>query len=205
MQLQPGILDPAFSSSVNDQLNGTVTEQKGLQKGRTYRASVWVHTLSSGGAQLSVSVTGNLSGGGTVNTTVVRQKDDPSNIRAGNWTLLTVDADVPSNITNGGTISVTLGNPSSYAPISPTGGTLPAVSNTATAYFDDFNLHPVDAPIRGYVRDAKTGWVLAELDNEDFATYYTRDAAGRVIQTDKETYTFNGTRKVNTRVYHNAR
>jgi hypothetical protein len=207
LKLAPNESGGEFRSEVNNQSSGSGVLEKGLQTGRIYRASVWVHRLSSPGAQLIATLTGTLSGGGAVNDTYVRQKDDPANTAAGDWVLMTLDIEAPAALDNNSSLSVYLKNPSSYVPFTTIDQdqtiVLPPVANLTDAWFDDLNFHPVDAPIAGYVYDEKTGWIKAVLDNENFATFYEYDPAGRVILTKKETV--QGIRNVSSTIYHNAR
>jgi hypothetical protein len=163
-----------------------------FEKNRTYRASVWVNTLGSSGTELTATLDGTF---GSSNSPVVASTSmsDPKNILIGSWMLMTLDITVPSNYT-------------------PTGGSLGSndlrfyiynADASHTAYADDFSIHPIDAPITGYVYNPLTGWLTATLDNENFATFYTYDQAGRVIKVSKETK--NGVKKISETSYHFGR
>lgn len=56
-----------------------------------------------------------------------------------------------------------------------------------TAYFDDIRLQPFKSAMTSTVYDPNTHWVLAELDNRNFATFYLYDEEGAVIQVKQET------------------
>jgi len=64
-------------------------------------------------------------------------------------------------------------------------------------------LQPVNGPVTGYIYDEKTGLLTATLDNENFATIYTYDAAGRLVKTEKESAV--GIKKVSETLYHYGR
>jgi YD repeat-containing protein len=64
-------------------------------------------------------------------------------------------------------------------------------------------LEPLSAPITGYVYDEKTGLLKATLNNENFATYYTYDGAGRLTKVEKETAA--GVKKVSETFYQYGR
>lgn len=53
--------------------------------------------------------------------------------------------------------------------------------------FDDIRIHPFKGGIKTYVYDPRTLWLLAELDNQNFATFYNYDEEGALVQVKKET------------------
>lgn len=55
------------------------------------------------------------------------------------------------------------------------------------AYFDDIRIHPFNASMKSYVYDAETFWLLAELDDNNYATFYEYDKEGQLIRIKKET------------------
>jgi hypothetical protein len=75
--------------------------------------------------------------------------------------------------------------------------TAPASSGTLTiklvcqtsgaAYFDDVRIQPFTSAMVSYVYDPQTHWLLAELDNRNFATLYNYDEEGSVVQVKQET------------------
>jgi hypothetical protein len=145
-------------------------QERGLMVGRTYRASVWVHSSSPSNAKLRVDLDGTSTDGTFVASAEVDRAS--ATITAGEWTLLTFDILVPSDyVTNAGEdleISLTSG----------TGG---------DAYFDDLRIHPVDAQVTAYTRDVTRGLVLYALNVDNFYTRYEYDSAGRVLRTYIET------------------
>lgn len=59
----------------------------------------------------------------------------------------------------------------------------PAVS----VYFDDVRIQPFDATMKTFVYDAITSKVLAELDDNNYATIYNYDDEGNLIKVKRET------------------
>lgn len=129
---------------------------KGLQKGRTYRASVWVHSSSDDDATLSASFPGA--------TTVVVAKSATTNITVGDWIQMNIDITVSATPTDGDLLTVYLESPN------------------GNAFFDDLRVHPVDASMATTVYESATNRIVAKLDANNFATVYKYDAGGRVLE-----------------------
>ena len=62
--------------------------------------------------------------------------------------------------------------------IEPVGGTV---------YVDDIRIHPYDAHLKSYVYNVNTLRLVAELDENNFASFYEYDDEGGLIRTKKET------------------
>ncbi len=77
--------------------------------------------------------------------------------------------DVVFTTASSGTVSMALGFPS--------GG----------GYVDDVRAMPFKSAITTYVYDPKTLWLIAELDNRNYATFYNYDEQGALVQVKKET------------------
>lgn len=60
-------------------------------------------------------------------------------------------------------------------------------SSMSNAYIDDIRIHPMDANMKSYVYDYKTSKLMAELDNNNFATFYEYDREGALVRVKKET------------------
>lgn len=60
-------------------------------------------------------------------------------------------------------------------------------SGASKIYFDDIRMHPFNANLKGYVYDPVTLRLLAELDANNFASYYEYDEEGTLIRTKVET------------------
>jgi hypothetical protein len=54
-------------------------------------------------------------------------------------------------------------------------------------YFDDIRFHPFNASMKSYVYDPKTLRLAAELDEENYATFYEYDEEGALVRIKKET------------------
>ncbi|THF49199.1 hypothetical protein E6C50_13235 [Flavobacterium supellecticarium] len=61
-------------------------------------------------------------------------------------------------------------------------------SNTATeCYFDDIRFHPYNGSMKSFVYDEQTQRLMAELDENNYATFYEYDLEGGLIRVKKET------------------
>ncbi len=72
-------------------------------------------------------------------------------------------------------------------------------------YFDDFRIHPFKGNMKAFVYDLETQRLEAELDDNNYATFYNYDDEGQLFQVKKETE--NGiatisTHRKNTRLNH---
>ncbi|MGQ0827627.1 MAG: hypothetical protein ACT4ON_04445 [Bacteroidota bacterium] len=153
-------------------------ENSGLLKGRTYRASVWVHSTSAEDCKLLISLTGA--------ATQSIMKSNAANVTIGSWTLMNVDITVSSTPANNDELKVYLESP------------------TEDAYFDDLRLHPADASMSATVYEPKTDRVSATLDANNFATKYIYDAGGRVTEVWQEIEGV-GLKKIKKKQYNYAR
>lgn len=69
-------------------------------------------------------------------------------------------------------------------------GTIQVKLNTSggvTAYFDDVRIHPVNGTMKSYVYDPTDLRFTAELDENNYATFYEYDEDGALIRVKKET------------------
>lgn len=147
----------------------------GILRGKTYRVSVWIHKNSSLTACIVAHLTG--SNNGVPFQTYKTKSVQYADAAVGQWKLINLDIDVPANYISSGysnddKLIVYCWNPG---------------IDSDPAYFDDFRVHPVDAPMSSFVYDAITGLVSAILNNENFATFFKYDAAGRLTRKEKET------------------
>lgn len=62
-----------------------------------------------------------------------------------------------------------------------------APNSGETIYIDDIRIHPFDAHMKSYAYDEKTLRLMAELDENAFATFYEYDDEGLLIRVKKET------------------
>ncbi len=56
-----------------------------------------------------------------------------------------------------------------------------------TKYFDDIRIHPFDGQMKSFAYDASSQRLMAELDENNFATFYEYDDEGILIRVKKET------------------
>lgn len=70
-----------------------------------------------------------------------------------------------------------------------TGNILVYLINTGTqaAYFDDIRIHPFDGNMKSFVYNPNTLRLMAELDNNNYATFYEYDEEGALVRVKKET------------------
>jgi hypothetical protein len=60
-------------------------------------------------------------------------------------------------------------------------------TGSSNVYFDDLRLHPFNADMKTYVYDPQTLRLMAELDENNYATLYNYDEEGQLIRVKKET------------------
>ncbi|WP_183574646.1 hypothetical protein HDF18_01220 [Mucilaginibacter sp. X5P1] len=61
------------------------------------------------------------------------------------------------------------------------------IPTAGTVYIDDIRMHPFAAQMKSYAYDDKTMRLMAELDENGFATFYEYDDEGLLIRVKKET------------------
>ncbi|MGV3631917.1 MAG: hypothetical protein ACO1O6_11975 [Bacteroidota bacterium] len=57
----------------------------------------------------------------------------------------------------------------------------------ADVFFDDIRIHPFNGSMKSFVYDPETLWLTAELDDNNYATFYEYDNEGQLIRIKKET------------------
>jgi hypothetical protein len=62
-----------------------------------------------------------------------------------------------------------------------------SAGNSTVSYIDDIRIQPFTSAMKTYVYDPNKLWLLSELDNRNFATFYNYDEEGQVVQVKKET------------------
>lgn len=60
-------------------------------------------------------------------------------------------------------------------------------ANGSVVYIDDIRIHPSDSQLKSYVYDEKTMRLMAEIDENGFATFYEYDDEGLLVRVKKET------------------
>jgi hypothetical protein len=101
--------------------------------------------------------------GGTVNTIML----NPTGNLVEGWQRYESIVDVPANATQ---IKVTL-----------------QASDSATTYFDDIRIHPFNAQMKSFVYSSVNLRLMAELDENNYATFYEYDDDGTLVRVKKET------------------
>jgi hypothetical protein len=147
---------------------GSNGEELGLLRNRYYRAAVWVHTSTTGTPQLVGVLNGTWNS--TVQTTSVTATiNDSKAVTIGNWKRIYVDIFVPADYTSTGGTNNDL---RFYIECTGTGN---------YAFFDDLMIRPVEASVAGKVYNS-TGLISAEINTDNYSTYYIYDDAGRVTE-----------------------
>ena len=59
--------------------------------------------------------------------------------------------------------------------------------NDNDAYFDDIRIHPYNGNLKSFVYDQETQKLMAELDENNYATFYEYDKEGGLVRVKKET------------------
>lgn len=65
--------------------------------------------------------------------------------------------------------------------------TIRLATGSGTAFFDDIRIYPLNASMKSYVYDPVSLKLVAELDENNYATFYEYDQEGTLIRTKKET------------------
>ncbi|KGO78772.1 hypothetical protein Q763_16730 [Flavobacterium beibuense F44-8] len=61
------------------------------------------------------------------------------------------------------------------------------LSPNIPVYFDDIRVHPLNASMKSFVYDSETFRLMAELDDNNYSTYYEYDNEGGLVRIKKET------------------
>lgn len=85
------------------------------------------------------------------------------------WQKVDYDFTVPSGLTTSFNLNIGFNNTS-------VGG-----------YIDDIRIQPYKSAMKSYIYDQNKLWLVGELDNRNFATFYNYDEEGQVVQVKKET------------------
>jgi hypothetical protein len=70
---------------------------------------------------------------------------------------------------------------------SPFNITIGSSTQNPTFYLDDIRIMPFNATIKTYVYDPRKLRIVAELDENNYATFYNYDEEGTLVQVKKET------------------
>jgi hypothetical protein len=101
--------------------------------------------------------------GGSINNITL----NPSGNLVEGWQRYESVVDIPANATQ---MKVTL-----------------TASDSATTYFDDIRIHPFNAQMKSFVYNAVNLRLMAELDENNYATFYEYDDDGTLVRVKKET------------------
>lgn len=135
------------------------------------RASVWIHELGAQNAQLECLA---YYGNGYVTSLAVSSFNSVQSMeKAGSFYQFWIEVDnaqIPNNTTH---IVYRLihCNPNSSMPV----------------YADDFRVHPIGTPIVSNVFEPKSGKLVATLNEDNYATKYYYDKAGKLTSVYQET------------------
>ncbi len=81
---------------------------------------------------------------------------------------------------------------------------LVCASTTVDCYFDDIRFFPYNGNLKSFVYDEDTQRLMAELDENNYATFYEYDLEGGLIRVKKETekgvFTIQETRSNNSKI-----
>lgn len=72
-------------------------------------------------------------------------------------------------------------------PSTSTGVTIQLGTGSGTAYFDDLRIYPANGTFKTFVYDPVTLRLVAELDENNYATFYEYDEEGSLVRIKKET------------------
>jgi hypothetical protein len=77
--------------------------------------------------------------------------------------------------------------PADYGSLSLLSINLINSSGSKYAYFDDLRIHPLEATMKSFVYDNESRKLMAELDENNYATFYEYDKEGGLVRIKKET------------------
>lgn len=163
----------------------------GLQSGRMYRASVWVHNTNLTNARLQITLNGlvNVTTPYALNNIITATPATHLVTTMGSWNLLQVDFEVPEKFVSG------VGTPLKIELKS---------ANSGIVYFDDFIFHPVESNFTAKVYNTRNGRVTSTLDGNGLTTNYIYDAMGRTTEIWKE-IPGSGYKRIKSNTYNYAR
>ncbi|HUP12792.1 MAG TPA: hypothetical protein VM187_11280, partial [Niastella sp.] len=72
-------------------------------------------------------------------------------------------------------------------PVTDSVMTIILMAQNATVYFDDLRLHPFNANMKSFVFHPVNLRLMAELDENNYATFYEYDDDGTLVRLKKET------------------
>jgi hypothetical protein len=160
-----------------------------LQAGKKYILEGWVsssatNSISSAGLDQVIEAAGwgiKVGFGGINNppsnlttTTAGYVRVVPKGRQVEGWRRIEAEITVPATLSDKDVM---------YIQVSP----FTLGSNSIDIFLDDLRIHPFDANMKSYVYDPKNYKLRAELDNNNYATFYSYDAQGNLFQIKRET------------------
>lgn len=145
---------------------GLFSPHSGYAQSQKFVLSFWVKVGSQWGGLTSYNnISAAVSAGGSG---VALTNERKSKIIDG-WQQYFYEFTIPANVT--GTFQLTFSN----------------LNTNADAFFDDVRIHPFNANMKSYVYNYLNHRLMAELDDNNYATFYEYDAEGKLIRVKKET------------------
>jgi hypothetical protein len=84
-------------------------------------------------------------------------------------------------------VMTTVEIPAAYASIPNLSVRITLLPGEESAYFDDIRLHPYDANMKTFAYDYRTTRLMAELDENNYATFFEYNDEGKLLRNKKET------------------
>lgn len=148
---------------------------------KRYWVSGWVKVLDANASQNSIPQVISYDNGANGNTAGIELSFvgsgttfyfRPSGDIIEGWQRIAGEFTTPNGATE---VNIKLNNPNT------------AANPPKVAYFDDIRIHPFNGSMKSYVNDPDTFWLTAELDDNNYATFYEYDMEGKLIRIKKET------------------
>jgi len=172
------------------------------ETGKKYVISGWVQEIQEGPVlsyNSTIKVSFTTSGGSEISEIEFL----PSGKIIDQWQRIIGEFTVPEGAEN---IRIHLINRSDYIPPPPGDDTIITTDTAGLSrvYFDDIRVYPFNGNLKSFVYDARNQRLLAELDENNYATYYDYDKEGGLVRIKKETengvYTIQETRSGNSKL-----
>lgn len=127
------------------------------------------------------------------NSVLGTENFSPSGAIIDNWQRIIGEFRIPDNATS---LKISLVN-------TPFDDILNPPPSNLVVFFDDIRVHPYNGNLKSFVYNPATQRLLAELDENNYATYYDYDREGGLVRVKKETekgvYTIQETRSSTTK------
>jgi hypothetical protein len=144
-----------------------------------YIVSGWVKEVQS---LQPISYTSTIAVTLTSGSSIVTSPFVPSGVIIDGWQRILGIVEIPASLDPAATIKIDLN----------------CANNSGDCYFDDIRFFPYDGNLKSFVYDENTQRLMAELDENNYATFYEYDLEGGLVRVKKETekgvYTIQETR-----------